>query len=135
MRLFQSQHHLLALKAKKIGEDSRTLISVPYVGKRSEVEKWLYTFSNPFETILRKFIDDISSAFSNNIFQPSLMKGSSESTKVVLRDISITIGRNAIRKARSGAREYADYLAHSSKTNVFTTNDHLLDRDFWKIKG
>jgi|AntRauTorckE5430_2_1112549.scaffolds.fasta_scaffold07406_2 hypothetical protein len=68
LRFFQSQHHLLALKAKKIGEDSRTLINVPYVGKRSEFEKWLYTFANPSETILMKVIDDIFSAFSNNIF-------------------------------------------------------------------
>jgi hypothetical protein len=126
LRLFQSQHHLLALEAKKIGEDSRTLINVPYVGKRSELEKWLYTFANPFETILRKFIDDIFSAFSNNIFQPSLMKGSSESTKVAMRDISIKMRRNVIRKARSAAREYTACLAHSSNTNAFNTNDHYL---------
>ena len=72
------EHHILALEVKKIGEDSRNMINVPYVGKRTELETWLKIFIELLEKLLKKFIEDIFGAFYSNIVQPSMQKGASK---------------------------------------------------------
>ena len=56
------EHHILALEVKKIGEDSRNMINVPYVGKRTELETWLKTFIELLEKVVKKFIEDVFGA-------------------------------------------------------------------------
>jgi GTP-binding protein EngB required for normal cell division len=120
------QHHILALEVKKIGEDSRTMINVPYVGKRTELESWLQTFAEPFEKVLKKYIEDVFDAFNHQIFQPSILNGSSEPTKIVTKHLELLIKRNVIVKAKNDAMDYANYLVDSVEGNTYTSNDHYL---------
>ena len=118
--------HLLALEVKQIGENTRTLMNVPYVGTITELESWLRTFASPLEKTLNKFIDDIFNAFLSSIVQPSLINGSSEPTTVAKKHLEMFINRNVIYKAKNAAMEYAESLVYSAKTNVYTTNGHYL---------
>jgi len=120
------QHHILALEVKKIGEDSRTMINVPYIGKRTELETWLQTFAEPLEKVVKKYIEDVFDAFNHKIFQPSMRKGSTEQTHIVTNHLEVLIKRNVIVKAKSDAMEYANYLVDSVKENTFTSNNHYL---------
>eukprot|EP00555_Chaetoceros_dichaeta_P013680 CAMPEP_0198263452 /NCGR_PEP_ID=MMETSP1447-20131203/11761_1 /TAXON_ID=420782 /ORGANISM="Chaetoceros dichaeta, Strain CCMP1751" /LENGTH=636 /DNA_ID=CAMNT_0043952021 /DNA_START=169 /DNA_END=2079 /DNA_ORIENTATION=- len=120
------KHHILALEIKKIGEDSRKLINLPYVGKRKELEKWLHTFVDPLKKILKKFVEDLFSAFNHSIIQPSLEKGLSESSKVLMKTLAMNIGKKVTSKARGDAMNYVEYLVDSVKMNTYTTNDHYL---------
>ena len=120
------ESHILALEVKKIGEESRSMINVPYVGKRVELQKWLHTFADPLKEILKKYINDIFDAFHRNIFQPSLAQGSTEPTKVVTKHLEALIGRDVIFPARVAAVEYAEYLFDSLRSNTYTSNDHYL---------
>lgn len=121
------ESHILAQEVKKIGEESRSMINVPYVGKRVELQKWLHTFADPLKEILKKYINDIFDAFHRNIFQPSLAQGSTEPTKVVTKHLEALIGRDVIFPARIAAVEYAEYLFDSLRSNTYTSNDHYLN--------
>lgn len=124
----QSTHddHILALEAKKIAEDSRPMLNVPYVGKTLELKTWLQTFGFPLEVLLEKFIDEMFESFDRKVVQPSIHKGSSKSTKVVSQNLELQIKKNVIIAAKSNAVDYTNYLVDSVKENTFTSNDHYL---------
>jgi hypothetical protein len=102
------------------------MINVPYVGKRTELESWLQTFAEPFEKVLKKYIEDVFDAFNHQIFQPSILNGSSEPTKIVTKHLELLIKRNVIVKAKNDAMDYANYLVDSVEGNTYTSNDHYL---------
>ena len=132
------QDHILALEVKKVGEDSRTMVNVPYVGKRTELETWLLTFAEPLEKVVKHYIEDVFDTFLHKVFQPSVLKGSTEPTKVATKHLQLLIGRNVILNARSAAIDYANYLVDSVKENTFTSNDYYLTeitKDFENIHG
>jgi len=114
------EHYVLVLEVKKIGEDSLNMINVPFIGKRAELETWLKTFIEPLEKVVKNFIEDIFGAFYSDIVQPSMQKGASEPTKVVIKH------KDAILKAKNEAMDYANFLVDSVKENTCTTNDHYL---------
>lgn len=120
------KQHILAVEVKKISEDTRKLINVPYVGKRAELEEWLIKFVDPLKKTLKKFIEDLFTAINRNIIQPSLEKGSSESSKVLMKTLEMSIGKNVISIVRDDAMDYVEYLADSVRMNTYTTNDHYL---------
>ena len=120
------EHHILALEVKKIGEDSRNMINVPYVGKRTELETWLKTFIEPLEKVVKKFIEDIFGAFYSDIVQPSMQKGASETTKLIIKHLEPLLKKDVILKAKNEAMDYAKFLVDSVKENTYTTNDHYL---------
>jgi len=137
----QFQDHILALEVKKIGEDSRTMINVQYVGNGAELDAWLQPFAEPLEMVLEEYIENVFGDFDRKVLHPSMQKGSSEPTKVLSKELELKIKRNVIFKAKCDAIDYANYLVDSVKKNTFTCNDHYLsettkeledrmDRDF-----
>jgi hypothetical protein len=122
----QKEHHVLALEVKKLGDDSRAMINVPFVRKRTEIETWLETIIDPLGNIVKKYIDDVFDAFYNKIVLPSIKKGSSEPTKSVSKQLEVLIKKDVILKAKHVAFGYANNLVDSVKINTYTTNDHYL---------
>lgn len=120
------EHHILALEVKKVGEDFRNMINVPYVGKRTELDTWLTTFIEPLENVVKKYIEDVFGAFYSDIVQPSMQKGASEPTKVVIKHLESLLKKDVILKAKNEAMDYANFLVDSVKENTYTTNDHYL---------
>ena len=64
--------------------------------------------------------------FHHKSFQPSVLKGSTEPTKVVTKHLKVLIGRSIILNARIADNDYANYLVDSVKVNTFTSNNHYL---------
>jgi GTP-binding protein EngB required for normal cell division len=120
------EHHILALEVKKVGEDSRAMINVPFVGNDKALEMWLKTFAKPLYEVLEKYIDDLFDAYYDKIVQPSIKDGSSEPTKDLSTKLDALIKRGVILKAKSSAMEYARCLVDSVEENRYTTNDHYL---------
>jgi GTP-binding protein EngB required for normal cell division len=120
------EHHILALEVKKVGEDSRAMINVPFVGNEKALEMWLKTFTKPLYEVLEKYIDDLFDAYYDKIVQPSIKDGSSEPTKDLSTKLDALIKRGVILKAKSSAMEYARCLVDSVEENRYTTNDHYL---------
>ena len=142
----QREHHILALEVKKVGEDSRPMINVPFVGTATELQTWLETFTKPLYEVLVKYIEDIFAAFYDKIVQPSIKYGSSEPTKDLSTKLDAMIRRDVILEAKNSAMEYASYLVASVEDNLYTTNDHYLtsttkdfeakfEEDFEYLKG
>jgi GTP-binding protein EngB required for normal cell division len=122
----QQEHHVLALEVKKVGEDSRPMINVQFVGTATELDTWLKTFTKPFCEVLEKYIEDIFAAFYDKTVQPSIKEGSSEPTKDLSTKLDALIKRDVILEAKNSAMEYAMYLVDSVEENLYTTNDHYL---------
>jgi len=118
--------HVLALEVKKISEDTRVMLNVPYVGQRLELERWLEAFVKPLEQVVKKYIEDLFSMFNSEILQPSLRKGSSDFTKVATIHLEALLRKEVIVAGRKDAMVYVEYMIQAVKTNTFTTNDHYL---------
>ena len=118
--------HVLALEVKKISEDTRVMLNVPYVGQRLELERWLEAFVKPLEQVAKKYIEDLFSMFNSEILQPSLRKGSSDLTKVATIHLEVLLRKEVIVAGRRDAMAYIDSMIQAVKTNTFTTNDHYL---------
>lgn len=128
------EHYILALEVEKIGEDSRAMINTPYVGKKTELEKWLQTFAKPLEEVLKRYIVDTFEAFDRKIFRPSIERGSSEPTKIVSKHLELQIRKNVIVKAKNEAMDYANFLVDSIKENTFVADDHYLKKTSDELK-
>jgi hypothetical protein len=120
------KHHLLALEVKKISEDTRVMVNVPYVGKRLELERWLAAFVKPLEKVTKKYIEELFNMFNSEILQPSLRKGSSDPTKVATVHLEALLRKEVIVAGRREAMTYIENLIQAIKTNTFTANDHYL---------
>ena len=83
--VIMEKEYNLILEVKQISEESRNLVNTPFIGKRKELEKWVHRFVEPFKKIITNFIEDLFRKFSCNIMQPSLEKGLSESTKLLMK--------------------------------------------------
>ena len=120
------EHHILALELKKVGEDSRVMINVPFVGNEKALEMWLKTLSKPLYEVLEKYIEEIFYVYYKRVVQPSIENGSTEPTRDLSIKLDAEIKRGVILDAKSSAMEYARCLVDSVEKNTYTTNNHYL---------
>ena len=117
--------HTLAMEAKKLQEESRVHINVPFVGTRVELQQWLSQFVAPCSAAAEEHVREVFHKYRKDILRPALHSGLSDSTKKLEWKVEAVLAKvvnDACDQALGRVREFCDGV----RDNLFTTNDHYL---------
>ncbi len=120
------KHYLLALEVKKIGEKSRELVNVPFVGKRKELNHWLGAFADSMGEIAKTYVEEIFHTFHHEIFLEALAMGCSPSTSKVKKILELLIAKDFISETKNVGIEQVNFLVKGVRGNMYTSNTHYL---------